>query len=67
MPNLKRQRLGPGSFMTENKTKMYVFGGRSNSIEMIDFRMKCPKFQVLPINLPEEICDEDAFCMIPKW
>ena len=67
MPDLKRLRLGPGSFMTEDKSKMYVFGGRENSVEIIDFKAKTPKFKVLPVILPQEICDEDAFCMVPGW
>ena len=49
---MRRKRLGPGSFMTSDKSKMYIFGGRENSVEMVDLKAATQKFTILPVSLP---------------
>ena len=67
MPNMNRERFGPGLFVSSDANVLYAFGGQQDSVERIVLSNSDAQWQELDVVLPDEIASKYGFAILPSW
>jgi len=67
MPNLNAARFAPGLFVSSDANVLYAFGGQENSVERIVLSKPDAQWQLLDVELPDDIANKYGFACLPSW
>ena len=67
MPNMVKERFGPGLFISSDGNVLYAFGGQENSVERLKLNKAEAKWQELEVELPDSIATKYGFAILPAW
>jgi hypothetical protein len=67
MPNMKKERFGPGVFASSIGNVLYAFGGQENSVERILLDKEGAEWTELEVELPDQIANKYGFSILPAW
>jgi len=67
MPDMNKERFGPGLFVSSDGNVLYAFGGQENSVERLKLSNGEAQWQELDVELPDQIAGKYGFTILPSW